>query len=72
VRKPGIYVLLDFHPYLEDPVNVRLLKDIFIRFTKIPRQLILVRHKVRLARELESFSARFELDLPTEKYRKKL
>ena len=71
VRKPGIYVLLDFHPYLEDPVNVRLLKNICIRFTKIPRQLILVSHKVRLPRELESFSARFELDLPTEKDRKK-
>ena len=72
VRKPGIYVLLDFHPYLEDPVNVRLLKNICIRFTKIPRQLILVSHKVRLPRELESFSARFELDLPTEKDRKKI
>src|SRR3990170_1126828 len=23
VTKAGLYVLLDFHPYLEDPVNVR-------------------------------------------------
>ena len=23
VTKPGIYVLLDFHPYLQEPVNVR-------------------------------------------------
>ena len=28
VAKPGLYVLLDFHPFLEDPVHVRLLKDI--------------------------------------------
>ena len=25
VTKPGLYVLLDFHPYLEDPVTIRLL-----------------------------------------------
>ena len=28
VSKPGIYVLLDFHPFLNDPLHVRLLKDI--------------------------------------------
>src|SRR5690606_29773859 len=28
VAKPGIYALLDLHPFLSDPVNVRLLKDI--------------------------------------------
>ena len=72
VRNPGIYVLLDFHPYLEDPVNVRLLKDICMRFNKVHRQLVLVSHKVRLPRELESFSARFDLELPTEKDRKKI
>ena len=24
VRDPGVYVLLDFHPYLSDPLHVRL------------------------------------------------
>ena len=72
VSKPGVYVLLDFHPYLEDPVNVRLLKDICIRFTKVPRQLVFISHKLRLPRELESFSARFDLALPTEAERKKI
>ena len=32
VSKPGIYVLLDFHPFLEDPVHIRLMKDICIRY----------------------------------------
>ncbi len=72
VSKPGIYVLLDFHPYLENPVNVRLLKDICIRFKKVPRQLVLVSHKVELPRELTSFSAKFDLALPTEEERKKI
>ena len=39
VSKPGLYVLLDFHPFLEDPVHVRLLKDIFIRFRDVERQI---------------------------------
>src|SRR3990172_11866612 len=25
--EPGIYILLDLHPYLDDPVHARLLKD---------------------------------------------
>ena len=69
VTKPGIYVLLDFHPYLEDPVNIRLLKDICMRFNEIARQLILISHEVELPQELESFTARFDMALPTEKER---
>lgn len=72
VSKPGIYVLLDFHPYLQDPVNVRLLKDICIRYDQVPRQIVLVSHEVQLPRELESFSAKFDLSLPTEQERKKI
>ncbi len=72
VTKPGIYVLLDFHPYLEDPVNVRLLKDICIRFNEVTRHLILVSHSVSLPDELESFSARFDMALPTDEEREKI
>jgi len=72
VNKPGIYVLLDFHPYMDDPVNVRLLKDICIRFNEVTRHLILVSHNVSLPDELESFSARFDMALPTDKEREKI
>jgi SpoVK/Ycf46/Vps4 family AAA+-type ATPase len=72
VSKPGIYVLLDFHPYLEDPVNVRLLKDICIRFKEVQRHVVLVSHEVSLPRELDSFSAKFDLALPTEAERKRI
>ncbi len=33
----GVYVLLDFHPYLDDPVNLRLLKDIAQDYPRVPR-----------------------------------
>ncbi len=72
VSKPGIYVLLDFHPFLEDPVHVRLIKDICIRYREIPRQIVLISHTVKLPSELDSFSARFDMALPTEEERRKI
>ena len=72
VPKPGIYVLLDFHPFLEDPVHVRLIKDICIRYKDVPRQIILISHTVKLPAELDSFSARFDMALPTETERRQI
>lgn len=69
VDKAGIYILLDFHPYLQDPVNVRLMKDICLKFNDVSRQLIIVSHRVDLPDELESFCARFDMALPDEKER---
>jgi hypothetical protein len=70
VSKPGIYVLLDFHPFLDDPVHIRLIKDICIHYRDVPRQLILISHQIELPRELEPFSARVDMALPGEKERK--
>ena len=72
VSKPGIYVLLDFHPFLEDPVHVRLIKDVCIRYREIPRQIVLISHTVTLPVELEAFSARFDMSLPSEQERRNI
>ena len=72
VSKPGIYVLLDFHPYLQDPVNVRLLKDICIKFNDVSRQLIIISHNVEMPSELQNYCARFDMALPTEEERKQI
>ena len=72
VNKPGVYVLLDFHPFLEDPVNVRLLKDICIRSPEVHRQMVLVSHEVKVPRELESYTARFEMALPSSEERSRI
>ncbi|ANO51548.1 ATPase [Woeseia oceani] len=69
VTKAGVYVLLDFHPYLKDPVNIRLLKDICITFATNARQLILLSHEISLPKELEAYAARFEMALPNETQR---
>ena len=72
VSKPGIYVLLDFHPFLEDPIHVRLIKDICIRYREIPRQIVLISHTVKLPAELDAFSARFDMSLPSEEERRNI
>ena len=69
VEKAGIYVMLDFHPYLTDPVNVRLIRDIAANYATISRTLILLSHQVDLPPELEHVSARFDMALPDENER---
>ena len=61
----GIYVLLDFHPYLSDPVNVRMIKDVAQDYEKVPRTLVLMSHEVTVPQELEHLSARLKLGTPT-------
>jgi hypothetical protein len=72
VQKPGIYVLLDFHPFLDDPMHVRLLKDICIRARDVHRQIVLLSHEVKVPNELESFCARFDMALPSEEERERI
>ncbi|MEJ2137883.1 MAG: AAA family ATPase [Gammaproteobacteria bacterium] len=72
VEKPGIYVLLDFHPYLQDPVNVRLLKDIALKAADAQQCLVLVSHELELPSELRPFAARFEIKLPNQEEREEI
>jgi SpoVK/Ycf46/Vps4 family AAA+-type ATPase len=67
--KAGVYVLLDFHPFLNDPVHVRLIKDICQSYERVARTLVLVSHELALPRELEHLAARFELAFPTREER---
>jgi SpoVK/Ycf46/Vps4 family AAA+-type ATPase len=62
--KAGVYVLCDFHPFLADPVNVRLMKDICQDYARRARTLVLISHEVLLPHELEHFAARFKLSFP--------
>jgi SpoVK/Ycf46/Vps4 family AAA+-type ATPase len=68
----GIYVLLDFHPFLNDPVNVRLLKDICQDYDRLPRTVVLISHELQLPRELDHLSARFALAFPSREERREI
>jgi SpoVK/Ycf46/Vps4 family AAA+-type ATPase len=64
---PGIYVLLDFHPYLEDPGHVRMIKEIALGYGEAQHTLVFISHACELPEELRAFSARFDLALPDHK-----
>ena len=63
----NLYVLCDLHPFLADnPRLVRLLKEIAMRDTPHAPTLVLVSHACKLPAEVQRFSARFSLALPSE------
>ncbi|WP_317931329.1 AAA family ATPase [Halioxenophilus sp. WMMB6] len=67
-HKPGIYVLCDFHPYLQDgPLITRLVKDIALNHDTIGHVLVLVSHQLQLPPELLTYSIRVRLQLPSER-----
>src|SRR5437667_905662 len=60
-----LFVLLDFHPYLQDSVHVRFLKDIALSYSKHYSTVVLVGATLPLPEELRQFTACFRLPLPT-------
>jgi hypothetical protein len=64
VGKPGIFALLDFHPFLKEPVHIRLLKDIALAANDANLTVVLVGHRLEVPIELMGFTARFTLQLP--------
>jgi ATP-dependent 26S proteasome regulatory subunit len=60
-----LYVLLDFHPYLQDNVHVRFLKDIALGYGKHYSTVVLVGTTLEIPQELRPFTAYFRLPLPT-------
>src|SRR5690606_38174113 len=60
----GVYLLLDFHPYLGYAGTQRMLRDLIQRRGCLPHVLVLVGHKVELPAELEASAVRFRTRLP--------
>ncbi len=60
----GIYLLLDFHPYLGYAGTQRQLREILQRRDCLPHTVVLVGHKVELPAELEAKATRFRPRLP--------
>jgi len=60
----GVYLLLDFHPYLGYAGTQRMLRDLVQRRGCLPHVLVLVGHKVELPGDLEAKAVRFRIRLP--------
>ena len=63
---PGIYLLLDFHPYLEDPVHTRLIREIGMSVKSTPRYLVFLSPHLEVPKEFAQLTAKFQLSLPTQ------
>jgi ATPase family associated with various cellular activities (AAA)/AAA+ lid domain len=61
----SLFVLLDFHPYLEDATTIRYLKDIALTYSHHFSTVILVGFTLTVPLDLQPFTARFHLPLPT-------
>ena len=61
----SLFVLLDFHPYLQDAVHVRHLKDIALTYVKHYSTVVIVGYTVPVPEELRPFTAQFRLPLPS-------
>lgn len=60
----GVFVFLDAHPFLGDPLNQRLIREMALEHHKTARTLIFVSPQLELPAELARMSARFRLSLP--------
>ncbi|MCL7971485.1 MAG: AAA family ATPase [marine benthic group bacterium] len=61
---PGVYLLADFHPYLEDSVIVRKLREVLPGFVDDRRALVLSGHGVTLPPEIGTQGVPYRLNLP--------
>jgi len=59
---PSIYLLMDIHHWLDDPLILRQLKEIALGNSN--QTLVLVSHAAEIPDELRSLSAKFVLSLP--------
>ncbi len=63
-KKPGIFLFYDLHPWLDEPVVVRLLREIGKQYDRIPHTLLLVSPAVDIPEELQNLAVKFTLSLP--------
>ncbi|MBT0992950.1 AAA family ATPase [Cellulomonas sp. DKR-3] len=63
--QPATYVLLDLHPWFDDPVVVRLLKDLAQLPPARRSTLVLVSHAVELPPELDHLAVHVPVAFPT-------
>ncbi|MCB0344456.1 MAG: AAA family ATPase [Bdellovibrionales bacterium] len=64
-KKAGCYMLVDFHPYLDHPLRIRLLKEIVLANLGTPHTIILLSSQIEVPGELAQMAMQFELALPS-------
>jgi AAA+ superfamily predicted ATPase len=63
-KKAGIFLFFDLHPWLDEPVVVRLLREIGKQYEQVAHTLLLVSPSVEIPPELQSLAVKFTPSLP--------
>lgn len=62
----GIFVLIDYHPYLQNDRNIRLIKELAANADKFNQTIIFISAQIELPNEIKHLSAQFDLSFPSE------
>jgi SpoVK/Ycf46/Vps4 family AAA+-type ATPase len=61
----GVFVFFDAQPYLDNPMAVRVIRELALTYKDVPRTLVFVGSTVALPSDLQRMSATFQMTLPT-------
>ncbi len=64
IKNPVVFALTDFHPFLDDPIHTRLLKDVALNYDQVNHTIVLISHQIDIPPELDRYTARIKLSLP--------
>ena len=62
----AIFILLDYHPYLKNDRNVRLIKEIALNSERLNHTIFFISTQVELPDEIKHLSANFEVSFPSD------
>ncbi len=65
-RPSSAFILCDFHPFLDEPINIRLLKDIALNYRFCEHKVVLISHRLELPSELSRYAASVTLSMPSD------
>ncbi|MFC1840244.1 AAA family ATPase [Thermodesulfobacteriota bacterium] len=65
--EPGLFILKDFHPYLEEPINVRKIRDIVANLKKSYKTLFIISPLLVLPPGLEKDITPVDIPMPSTK-----
>ncbi len=64
--KSAMFVLVDYHPYLNNDRNVRLIKELALNSDKLDQTIFFISSQIELPDEVKYLSTKFELAFPSD------
>ena len=64
--KSAMFVLIDYHPYLQNDRNVRLIKELALNSEKLDQTIFFVSTQIELPDAVKHLSTKFEFAFPTD------